>query len=134
VEEMKVKATTTGINSIDNTNSTLNRTTTDTTNSISTTTVTITGITNTGTKVYATNFSDTSTNIKDFVGENYKEDGFFTQSEIKKIYLQDTIGILAEYDGCDTVASLKALVDETRERLIKLSSGKVELEDIGYEV
>jgi hypothetical protein len=54
-------------------------------------------------------------------------------NEIEKTYLGDTIGILISYDGEHTVEGLKALIDETRERLIKLSKGEVKKEDLGFE-
>lgn len=46
-------------------------------------------------------------------------------------FLHDTIDILVGYDGEHQVAGLKALIDEARERLIKLASGNVTETDLG---
>ncbi|MEC0276883.1 hypothetical protein [Peribacillus frigoritolerans] len=50
-------------------------------------------------------------------------------NEHEKLFLQDTIDILVNYDGEHQVEGLKALIDETRERLIKLSRNEVTKED-----
>lgn len=45
-------------------------------------------------------------------------------------YLADTIAILIGYDGFDTVDTLKDLIDETRERLVKLYRHEVTRADV----
>lgn len=54
--------------------------------------------------------------------------------KIEKEFLQDTIDILVSYDGEHESGALKSLVDETRERLIKLANGRVVKKDLGYGV
>lgn len=53
-------------------------------------------------------------------------------NENEKTYLEDTIGILINYDGEHTVKGLKALIDETRQRLIKISKNEVTQDDLGF--
>lgn len=53
-------------------------------------------------------------------------------TERERYFLQDTIDILVGYDGCHTIESLKALINETRERLIKLERGNITKEDVGF--
>lgn len=53
-------------------------------------------------------------------------------TEDEKVFLKDTIGILVNYDGEHTVEGLKALIDETRQRLIKISKGEVTKDDLGF--
>ncbi|WP_303984209.1 hypothetical protein [Niallia circulans] len=65
------------------------------------------------------------------IQEQYQEFG-----EIKKMneerkakeksFLEDTRDILINYDGCKTEEQLKALIDETRERLSVYLSGTIE--------
>ncbi|ETI67865.1 hypothetical protein [Neobacillus vireti] len=52
-------------------------------------------------------------------------------NDIEKEYLSDTIAILVGYDGEHEVDGLKALIDETRERLIKLYKREVTKIDLG---
>lgn len=52
----------------------------------------------------------------------------------EKEFLDDTIAILIGYDGETTVEGLKGLIDETRERLIKLYKRNVTKEDLGVQV
>ena len=52
-------------------------------------------------------------------------------NDYEKAYLSDTIDILIGYDGETTVEGLKSLIDETRERLIKLHKRQVKREDLG---
>lgn len=55
----------------------------------------------------------------------------FVLTPSAKTYLDDTISILADYDGQNTVEGLKALLDETKTRLIKVARGDVSKEDVG---
>jgi hypothetical protein len=55
-------------------------------------------------------------------------------NEKEKVFLEDTIDILVDYDGCKTVEQLKGLIDEIRERLIKLANGKIEDEDLSASI
>ncbi|MFF2531600.1 hypothetical protein ACFVS2_22075 [Brevibacillus sp. NPDC058079] len=57
----------------------------------------------------------------------------YTQQELEAIFLQDTIDILYGYDGCNSIDSLKDLIDETRVRLIKLKKGQVNKVDLGID-
>jgi hypothetical protein len=50
----------------------------------------------------------------------------------EKIFLDDTIGILVSYDNEYTIEGLKRLIDETKERLIKISEGEIKKEDLGF--
>jgi flavodoxin len=52
-------------------------------------------------------------------------------NNIEKEFLSDTIAILIGYDGEHEVEGLKALIDETRERLTKLYKREVKKEDLG---
>lgn len=52
-------------------------------------------------------------------------------NDMEKEYLSDTISILVNYDGETTIEGLKALIDETRERLTKIYSGEVKKPDLG---
>jgi hypothetical protein len=52
-------------------------------------------------------------------------------NDIEKEYLSDTIAILIGYDGEHEVEGLKALIDETRERLTKLYKRQVTKIDLG---
>jgi hypothetical protein len=45
-------------------------------------------------------------------------------NDCEKMFLSDTIDILVDYDGYETVDGLKGLIDETMERLIELCSGE----------
>jgi hypothetical protein len=54
-------------------------------------------------------------------------------NNIEKEFLSDTIAILVGYDGEHEVEGLKALIDETRERLTKLYKREVKKEDLGME-
>jgi hypothetical protein len=54
----------------------------------------------------------------------------WSMTELEDRFLSDTIAILIGYDGCNTVESLKGLIDEARERLIKLRHGHVTENDI----
>ena len=46
-------------------------------------------------------------------------------TEEEREFLADTNGILVDYDGCDTVESLKELIDEVRERNSAMLSGTI---------
>jgi hypothetical protein len=63
-----------------------------------------------------------------------EKQGRKTMNEYEKMFLQDTIDILINYDGCHTIDTLKGLIDETGKRLIKLSLGEVKEEDLGIEI
>lgn len=52
-------------------------------------------------------------------------------NERQKQYLGDTIGILFDYDGYRTVPQLMGLVDECRERLVKLLQDDITDDDLG---
>lgn len=54
-----------------------------------------------------------------------------TQEDMEQMYLNDTIAILYDYDGYRTVEGLKALIDEARDRLRKLSRHEVTRKDLG---
>lgn len=54
-----------------------------------------------------------------------------TQEEIEQLYLNDTIAILYDYDGYQTVEGLKSLIDEARDRLKKLSRHEITRIDLG---
>ncbi|WP_170163381.1 hypothetical protein [Brevibacillus gelatini] len=49
----------------------------------------------------------------------------------ERLFLEDTRDILIGYDGYNTVEGLKALIDETRERLTKLLNGEIKPDDVG---
>jgi len=51
--------------------------------------------------------------------------------EQEQYFLEDTIDILADYDGCKTEKQLKGLIDETKARLIALLNGTIDV--YGYE-
>jgi hypothetical protein len=50
--------------------------------------------------------------------------------KIEKTYLEDTLGILSDYDGNRTAEGLMKLIDETRDRLKNLLKGEVTKKDI----
>ena len=52
-------------------------------------------------------------------------------NQIEKMYLADTIALLNRYDGEHQVDDLKAIIDETKERLVKIINGKLVKEDLG---
>lgn len=47
----------------------------------------------------------------------------------ERIYVQDTIHILADYDGYRSAEDLMALIDEIRIRLIDLNNGNLDDRD-----
>lgn len=52
-------------------------------------------------------------------------------TEQEQYFIEDTMDILADYDGCKTEKQLKGLIDETRSRLAALLSGTIDV--YGYE-
>lgn len=48
-----------------------------------------------------------------------------SRNDLERTYLDDTISILYDYDGCRRPEDLMRLIDEARERLINLRDGKV---------
>lgn len=46
-------------------------------------------------------------------------------TNLERRYLMDTWGILVDYDGARTVESLKSLIDEAKDRLLKVIDGEV---------
>ena len=52
-------------------------------------------------------------------------------NDLEKEYLSHTIAILVGYDGESEVEGLKALIDETRERLTKLYKREITKVDLG---
>jgi hypothetical protein len=57
--------------------------------------------------------------------------GGIKMNKLQEEYLSDTIGILVSYDNENTVEGLKKLIDETRERLIKIKTNTVTEKDLG---
>jgi hypothetical protein len=57
--------------------------------------------------------------------------GGIKMNKLQEEYLSDTIGILVSYDNENTVEGLQKLIDETRERLIKIKTNTVTEKDFG---
>ena len=75
-------------------------------------------------------------NVFNKYGGYHEDDAVDTFTEFRmtpseRTYLQDTVSILEDYDGEKSVDGLKALVDETKDRVIKVLKHEVDEEDSG---
>jgi len=50
----------------------------------------------------------------------------YTMTEKEKEFIEDTIDILIDYDGCKTEEQLKGLIDEVKERLSTVLNGDID--------
>lgn len=55
-------------------------------------------------------------------------------SDLERVFLEDTYAILYGYDGHNSPEGLKGLIDEAMERIQKVLSGNVVIEDTGLYV